>query len=57
MIEELKKEHTIILDTLKNIKELNINSKEYQKVLLSARDNILTHIRKEYKELYPVLRK
>ncbi len=57
MIEELKKEHTTILNTLKNIKELNINSKEYQKELLSARDNILTHIKKEYKELYPVLRK
>ncbi len=57
MVEEFIKEHTRIINTLNKIKKLNIHTRECQKELLLARNSILTHIKKECKELYPVLRK
>jgi hemerythrin superfamily protein len=57
LIEELKKDHTEIVDLLKEVKELGILSKEGQTKLLSAKAHLLKHLNKEDEQLYPVLRK
>ncbi len=57
LIEELKKEHSEIVATLKEVKELGISSKEGQDKLMSAKVSLLAHIKKEEEQFYPVLRK
>lgn len=57
LINEFKKDHTKILDTLKEIKELGVLSEEGQAKLISAKESLLEHLRKEDELLYPVLRK
>ena len=57
MLEEFKKDHYVIVYTLDNIKKLDIRSREGQDELLSAKNSILNHMKKEDKEFYPVLRK
>ncbi len=57
LINEFKKDHTKILDTLKEIKELGVLSEEGQAKLISAKESLLEHLKKEDELLYPVLRK
>ncbi len=57
MIEEFKKEHSVIIDTLNKIEKLDICSKEGLDTALSVQKKILTHIKKEDEKLYPVLRR
>jgi iron-sulfur cluster repair protein YtfE (RIC family) len=57
LIEEFKKEHTRIIDTLKEVKELGILSEEGQAKLRSAKESLLEHLKKEDERLYPVLKK
>ncbi len=57
MIEEFKKEHSVIIDILNKIEKLGIFSKEGLDAALSAQKKILTHIKKEDEKLYPALRR
>jgi iron-sulfur cluster repair protein YtfE (RIC family) len=57
LIEELKKDHSEIVNLLKEVKELGILSKEGQAKLMSAKAHLLKHLNKEDEQLYPVLRK
>ena len=57
LINEFKKDHTKILDTLKEIKELGVLSEEGQAKLISAKESLLKHLKKEDELLYPVLKK
>ncbi len=57
LIEELKREHSEIVAILNEVKGLDILSKEGQAKLLPAKECLLTHIKKEDEQLYPVLRK
>lgn len=57
LIEELKKEHSEIIATLKEIKELGVLSEEGQAKLKSAKESLLEHLKKEDELLYPVLKK
>ena len=57
LIEGFKKDHSEIIDTLKEVKELGILSEEGQAKLRSAKESLLEHIKKEDERLYPVLRK
>ncbi len=57
LIEELKKEHSEIVATLNEVKELGISSKEGQAKLMFAKVSLLAHIKKEEEQFYPVLRK
>ncbi len=57
LIKELMKDHLEIVATLDEIKELGILSKEGQAKLLSAKERLLAHIKKEDEQLYPVLKK
>jgi hypothetical protein len=57
LIEELKKEHSEILATFNEVKELGILSKEGQDKLMSLEVSLLAHLEIEDDELYPTLRK
>ena len=57
LIEEFKKEHSLIIATLNGVKMHGINTEDGIEKLLSAKDNITAHMKKEDKEFYPELRK
>ncbi len=57
LIEELKKEHSEILATLNEVKELGILSKEGQDKLMSLEVSLLAHLEMEDEQLYPALKK
>ena len=56
-IEELKNEHTMIIDIIYNIERSGIYSKEGKKKFFTAKRGFLAHLKKEDKKLYPALRK
>ena len=56
-IEKFKKEHSNIIEALKEVEELGIHTKEGHAKLMSLTVNLLKHLRNEDKHLYPVLRK
>ncbi len=55
LVKELKNEHSEILAILNEVKGLDILSKEGQAKLLSAKERFLSHLKKEDRQLYPVL--
>ena len=55
LVEELKKDHVAIAETLNKVKNLGITSGEGQDTLLTAKNGLLTHLKKEDEQLYPVL--
>jgi hemerythrin HHE cation binding domain-containing protein len=57
LIEELKREHKIILDILSQVRTLGISSKSGQEKLISARDLLMAHMAKEDEHYYPELRR
>ena len=57
LIEELKKEHSFIIDTLNKSRQHGVDTERGQNEILSVKDTILAHIRKEDEEFYPVLKK
>ncbi|MHC4307507.1 MAG: hemerythrin domain-containing protein [Planctomycetota bacterium] len=57
LIEEFKKEHSEIIGILNEVKKLGIHSEEGRSRLMSAKEYLLEHLRKENEQLYPVLRK
>jgi len=57
LIEELKKEHSEILATLNEVKQLGILSEEGQDELMSLEVSLLAHLEMEDDQLYPALKK
>jgi hypothetical protein len=57
LIEEFKKEHSEIIAILNEVKKLGIHSEEGRSKLMSAKEHLLKHLKKENEQLYPVLRK
>jgi len=57
LIEEFKREHSEIVDALKEVKALGILTKEGQAKLMSVKPSLIEHLSKEDEKLYPVLRK
>ncbi len=57
LIDELKEEHSEIVAVLNEVKELGILSKEGQTKLMTVKARLLTHLKKEDEQLYPVLKK
>ena len=57
LIDDLKKEHAFIGETLNKVRSLGITSKEGQSTLLAAKSGLLAHLQKEDERLYPVLNK
>ncbi len=57
LIEEFKKEHSVIMAILNEVKKLGIHSEEGRSKLISAKGYLLEHLNKENEQLYPVLKK
>jgi len=57
LIEELKIEHKIILEILDQVKTLGISSASGQEKLLSAKDLLIAHMKKEDEQYYPALKR
>ncbi len=57
LTDELKKEHATILQVLSKVGDLGISSQEGQRLLISARKELLYHLNKEDTRLYPGLNK
>ncbi len=57
LIEDLKKEHNLIIGILNEVKKIGIGSQEAGDKLLSAKKGFLGHLKKEDDNLYPVLKK
>ena len=55
LIDELREEHTIITATLNKAEKMGVFSNKGQDVLLSAKSALLSHLKKEDDQLYPVL--
>lgn len=55
LVEELKNEHNTITETLQEINKIGFTSKEGQKMLMSARNHLLAHLKKEDTQIYPLL--
>ena len=55
LIEELKKEHLIIVVALNEVKELGILSREGQSKLMSVKAAFIEHLKKEDEQLYPTI--
>ncbi len=57
LIEEFKKEHSEIIEELKEVNELDILTKKGHDKLMLLTMNLAKHLRREDEWLYPVLRK
>lgn len=57
LVNELKSEHAKIATVLEKVSNLGIFTPAAQKMLLEAKDRLLSHLKKEDERLYPVLRK
>jgi len=57
LIEEFKRDHAKIITMLNEVKELGILSKEGQAKLMSIKEHLLAHLKKEDVKFYPVLYK
>ncbi len=57
LVQELKQDHVNLVNVLNEIKQLGISSKEAQSKLMSAKEGLLAHLKKEDEQLYPVLHK
>ena len=55
LIEELKREHSIITETINKVNRLGIGTKEGQDMLMAAKSSFLNHIKKEDECIYPLL--
>ena len=56
LIEELKLDHAELSDLFRKIVHLGITCEEGRKALHDAKATLLTHLKKEDDELYPILR-
>ncbi len=57
LIDELKREHSVLVSMLNKVTEFGTNSKERFDILFSAKTGLLEHVKKEDAELYPILKK
>ncbi len=55
LVEELKKEHIKMFETLNKVKSLGITSEEGRDALFGAKNGFSAHLKKEDEQLYPVL--
>ena len=57
LVKEFKREHAEIIAMLNEVKELGILSKEGQAKLMSIKEHLLAHLKKEDVMFYPVIYK
>ena len=56
IIEELKDEHSVLVETLQAVKRFGISTPKGKEYLINAKNTLLGHLRKEDDKLYPILR-
>ena len=56
LIEEFKKKHSGFVEALREVEKLGILAKEGQAKLLSVKQSLIEHLKKEDEKFYPVLR-
>lgn len=57
LIDDLKNEHAVMVNMLNKVTKVVAGSKERKEILSSAKTGLLSHVKKEDIELYPVLKK
>lgn len=57
LIDELKRDHVTIEGMLARVKDTSITNKEAHRILIAAQATLLSHLKKEDAQLYPVLNK
>ena len=57
LVEELKKEHQVLAEKLNDVRQKGLVSEEAKKTLFESKEALLAHLKKEDKEIYPVLKK
>ena len=55
LLEEFKKEHSEIVDTLKEVEKYGILTKKGQSKLISVKPSLIEHLDEEDEKFYPVL--
>ncbi len=55
LIEEFKREHSEIIDALKECRELGIFTKKGHTKLIAVKESLLEHLKEEDEKFYPVL--
>ncbi len=55
LIEAFKREHSEIIDRLKEVKEFDIHTKKGKASLMSVKVSLLEHLKEEDEKFYPVL--
>ena len=55
LIEEFKREHSEIIDALKECRELGIFTKKGKTKLMAVKESLLEHLKEEDEKFYPVL--
>ena len=55
LIEEFKREHSEIIEALKEVKELDIHTKKGKARLMSVKASLLEHLKEEDGKFYPAL--
>ena len=55
LVQEFLQEHAHITDTLLNVQRIGIHTEQGRKLLILAKEELLTHLAKEDANLYPVL--
>jgi hypothetical protein len=57
LLEQVKKEHEITNNLIAKIKRLGVHTREGRDQLIEAKDQLLSHLKKDVEVLYPELRK
>lgn len=57
LIDDLKREHADIASMLERVRDSNITNAEAHRLLMSAQQAFLAHLKKEDLQLYPALKK
>lgn len=56
LVDDLKREHAVLIEALDEVYKLGVASKEAQSRLAAAKSGLLAHLRKEDAHLYPALK-
>lgn len=57
LIDDLEREHRVLIEVLESVKKLGFNTKEGLDKLISIKTALLAHLKKEDADLYPILKR
>lgn len=56
LIDDLKEEHAVLVEEISQVKRMGISTSESRQKLLSIKETLIAHLKKEDQKLYPKLR-